>query len=234
MRGFYWCTWAGLLGASLSSSCLAGESFAELLRRVPAQANAVLLIDVDAVHRSPQAVKEGWAKNHERDSLHSVDSLPPEVERLVVGAQISPTTLEPIWKVGVAGTRTTVTPAQLAAAEGGSIDALAGRPVVLSPRKAYYALLAPQTVGSMHPANRQEFSRWLRANTSELSPYLREATATADAPIVLALDTTDVFDPAGLRAKLAKSKALANHLNDLDRIAQAVASLKGIRLAVQV
>jgi hypothetical protein len=162
-----------------------------------------------------------------------VDSLPPEVERLVIGAQISPTTLDPVWKVGIAAMRTTITPARLAEVEGGSIDALGGRPVVLSPRNAYYALLTPQTVGAMHPANRQEFSRWLRAN-GELSAYLRDATANATAPVLLALDLTDVFDPAGVRAKLAKSKALANHLTDLDRIAHAVASLKGVRLAVQV
>src|SRR5262245_43353651 len=84
--------------------------FAELLRRVPAQANAVLLVDVDAVHRGATA-----AKKDDHDSLIGVDNLPAAVQKLVIGAQISPTTLDPAWKVGIASTRTAMTPAQLAA-----------------------------------------------------------------------------------------------------------------------
>ena len=223
--------WAGLLGAFVSP-CPAAD-FSELLRRVPANANAVLLIDADAVHKSPHGTKEGWAKNHERDSLGGADGLPPGVQRLVIAGQINPSTLDADWKVGIAATRTAITPAQLAAAEGGNTDTLAGRQVVLSPRQTYFALLTPQTVGAMHPANRQSFSQWLRS-TGELTPYLRTATSNTSAPIYLALDTTDVFDPPGLRAKLANAKALAGHTAELDKIAQAVAGLKGIRLSVQV
>jgi hypothetical protein len=222
---------AGLLFLAVKK-CPAAD-FGELIRRVPAQANAILLVDVDAVHRSPMGGKDGWAKNHERDSLSGVDSLSSSVERLVIGAQINPTTLDAEWKVGVAATRKALTPAQLAAAEGGSTDDVAGRQVVISPRNTYFTMLAPQTVAAMHPANRQEFSRWLRT-TGDLSPYLKDATAKANAPVYLALDTTDVFDPPGLRNKLATSKAIAGHEAQLDAIVRAVAGLKGIRLAVQV
>jgi len=215
-----------------AGSSLAAD-FADLTRRVPAQANAVLLVDVDAIHRSPMGAKDGWAKNHEKDSLTGVDSLPAAVERLVIGAQIDPTTLDAAWKVGVAATRKAMTPAQLAAAEGGTTDELAGRQVVISPRKTYFAMLAPQTVGAMHPANRQEFARWLRTDGG-LSPYLKDATAKATAPVFLAVDTTDVFDPPGLRSKLATSKVIAGHEAQLDAIVRAIAGLKGIRLAVQV
>src|SRR5947208_3266851 len=50
---------------------------------------------------APLAAKNGWAKNHERDSLTGIDGLPAGVERLVIGAQISPTTLDAAWRVGV-------------------------------------------------------------------------------------------------------------------------------------
>jgi hypothetical protein len=213
--------------------CLAAD-FGDLIRRVPAQANAVLLVDVDAVHRSPMGAKNGWAKNHERDSLTGVDSLPETVERLVIGGQISPTTLDAAWKVGIAATRKAMTPAQLASAEGGTTDDLAGRQVVISPRNTYFAVLAPQTIGAMHPANRQEFARWLRTTGGSLSPYLKEATASPNAPVVMAIDMTDVFDPPGLRGKLATSKAIAGHEAQLDTIVRAIAGIKGIRLAVQV
>jgi hypothetical protein len=226
-------TWI-VLGAMLLTSRLpAAEGFGELLRRVPGQANALLLIDVDAAHRSPQGAKEGWARNHERDALGGIESLPPAVERLVVAAHINPTTLDPVWRVGIAATRSAVTPTQIAAAENGSIDSVAGLQVVLSPRNTYYAVLRPQTVGAMSPPNRQEFSRWVRA-TGGPTPYLTDAAAAATAPVFLALDTTDVFDPPGLRARLNQSKAMAGHTADLDRVIGALASLKGIRLSVQV
>src|SRR4051812_31033358 len=123
MQRFSPWAWAGLLALS-ASPCPAAD-FAELLKRVPASANAVLLIDVDAAHKSPHAAKEGWARNHEKDSLGGIDSLPPTVERLVIGGQIDPTTLDPTWRIGVAATRAAVTPAQIAAAEGGTTDTVA-------------------------------------------------------------------------------------------------------------
>jgi hypothetical protein len=231
MQRSRWWAWAGVLLLT-AGTCLAAD-FGDLTRRVPAQANAVLLVDVDAIHRSPKGAKEGWAKNHEKDSLIGVDSLPAAVQRLVIGAQIDPTTLDPAWKVGVAATRKAMTPAELAAAEGGTTDELGGRQVVISPRKTYFAMLTPQTVGAMYPANRQEFARWLRTEGG-LSPYLKDATAKATAPVFLAVDTTDVFDPPGLRAKLATSKVIAGHEAQLDAIVRGIAGLKGVRLAVQV
>src|SRR5262245_41714679 len=237
MRRFPLWASAVLLSAALASPGQAGESFAELTRRVPAQANAILLIDVDAIHQSPLAAKESWAKNHEHVTLSGVGSLPPGVERVVLAGLINPTTLDHVWKVGVAATRTTVTPGQITRAEGGTLDTVAGHAAILSRRNAYYTVLAPQVVGAMHPANRQELARWLRTadgGRDSLSPYLRGAVTGAATPILLALDTADVFDPPGLRAKLAKSKALAGRAGDLDRVVKAVAGLKGIRLAVRV
>src|SRR3954470_11952636 len=104
MSGISRWAWAGLVAAVAAAPCAAGDSFADLLRRVPPQANAVLLIDADALHRGPHAAREGWATNHDRDSLHGADSLPAGVERLVVAALVNPTTLDHVWKVGIGAT----------------------------------------------------------------------------------------------------------------------------------
>ena len=48
------------------------------------------------------------------------------------------------------------------------------------------------------------------------------------------MDTADVFDPPGLRAKLSKFKALAGKTSELDRVVRAVAGMKGVRLTVRV
>ena len=62
---------------------------------------------------------------------------------------------------------------------------------------------APQTVGVMFPANRQQVVRWVReaktATSAPLTPYLAEAVGYADkvgTDIVLALDLTDMLPEA--------------------------------------
>jgi hypothetical protein len=211
--------WAGLAVLLAAAPAPAAESFADLARRVPDSANALLLIDAAALR-----------------AAHDPFGLPPGVERLVVAAQLNPCTLDHVWKVGVAATRDPVTADRLAKAEGGGTpETVAFHEVVLSPRNAYFAVLAPQVAGAMHPANRQLLARWLRVGPHGPGPsaYLTAAAAApAAAPVVLALDTADVFDPPGLRSKLAKMKALAGR-GDLPRIAQAIAGLKGVRLTVR-
>jgi hypothetical protein len=214
----------GLAALLAARPCPAAESFADLARHVPDSANALLAIDVDALQKAPGRVGDALG-------------LPAGVERLVVAAQINPTTLEHVWKVGVAATRGAVTQDRLAKAEGGAADTVALHEVVLSPRNAYYAVLAPQVAGVMHPANRQALARWLKAGSNGPGPsqYLAAAAAAAGsgAPVVLAFDTADVFDARGLQAKLAKMKALAGRAGDVPRAAQALAGLKGIRLTVR-
>jgi hypothetical protein len=227
------CTLLALLLAAAPVS--AAESFDELVRRLPPGGNALLLLDADALRRSPVGKRADWAANHERTALGDAVSLPPAVERLVVAAQLSPTTLEHVWKIGLAATRAPVTADDLARGEGGRADTVAGKPVVLSPRNAYYVPLAPQVVGAMHPANRQAVGRWVRAapgGAPSLSPYLQDAAGNARTPILLAIDTTDAFDPPGLRDRLAKSKALATQSSAVDRVTLALSGLKGVRLAV--
>ncbi len=221
---------------SAAAPCPAAEPFSDLVRRLPEGANAVLLIDAAALRRSEYGTRMGWAKNHQQDSLGHAESLPAFVERMVIAGDINPTTLKPVWRASVAASNEPITPAQLTQAEGGTLDAIAGHSVILSPRHAYYTTLAPQVVGSLYPANRQALGRWLRATgggRDHLSPYLQSALAAPAAPIVLAFDLTDLFDPPGLRGKLAKSPALAGRTADLARVTAAVAGLKGASRSVR-
>jgi hypothetical protein len=229
MRATHHYPWTVLAGLLFAAPCLAAEPFPDLVRRVPDTANALVLIDAKALHATPVGARIGSAKG----SLAVGGGLSPNIDRLVVAALISPTTLDHAWKIGIASTRIPVTPDQLAKAEGGVADTVAFHPAVLSPRNAYYTILAPQLVGAMHPANRQALAKWVQSYAAARGPskYLADAAAAADAPILLAVDLADVFDPPGLKAKLGRMKALAGR-SDLPRIAQAIAGLKGARLAV--
>src|SRR5262249_2003605 len=142
--------------------------------------------------------------------------------------------------IGVAEFREKVTPEQIAQAEAGGVDTLAGQPVVLSPRNAYYTTFGPQLVGVSRPANRQDMGRWVRFPKSNTkpgpSPSLQTATARGGGvpQCVLALDTTDVSALAGVRQRLSEAKALTGKGVDRERLAKVLASTRGVRLAITV
>ena len=50
----------------LAADAYAAEQFTDLLRRVPGDANAVVLINVKGLHESPLGQKENWAQKHQQ------------------------------------------------------------------------------------------------------------------------------------------------------------------------
>src|SRR5215213_2411412 len=77
-----------LLGAS--SSRARAEEFADLARRIPADANALVLIDVEKTVAAPLARKQGWAAKLESAFVERPIFLPPEAKKLAMGAALDP------------------------------------------------------------------------------------------------------------------------------------------------
>jgi hypothetical protein len=146
------------LAILLGSTTFAIAQFPPLLRRVPEQANAILLMDLDALKSSRIGIAEKWAAKHKENHLAGVSTIPPNVQQLVVAANINHSTLHDTWKIAIAQLGKSMNVAELAGAEHGSVDKVAGQSVVLSPRNAYYVPFAPKVAGMMRPANRQELA----------------------------------------------------------------------------
>jgi hypothetical protein len=218
----------------------AAQSFADLLKRAPADANAIILVDVASILKSPLAVKERWAEKHRTDYTAGAIGIPPAVDKLVVTAQVNPGNLENVWEIALAVMNRDVAPADIARGEAGTPDKVAGQPVVLSPRGSYYVTLGPRMLAAQRPANRQQLARWLqqtaRTTQSGLSPYLQAAAASVGrpAPIVMAFDTTDVLDPEGVRTRLKRSRSLANQKVDPEQLTQLFTGMRGVQFALRV
>src|SRR5438105_5000336 len=60
----------------------AAAQFKSLLRRVPEQANAILLLDLDAIKSSRVGIKEKWAAKQKENHLTGVTNIPPNVTDL--------------------------------------------------------------------------------------------------------------------------------------------------------
>src|SRR5262249_27447440 len=157
----------------------------------------VLLIDATALNSSPLGVREGWAKRHAQGTPADVTSLPAGVTTVLVAADFSPGRLNETSRVALLDLGTPVTAEQLARREGGRIDTLRGKSVVVTQRDLLLVPLAPTRVAARQPADRQALSRWLQESQpgkTGVSDYLRQAVVGARAPVVVALDLADAVD----------------------------------------
>src|SRR5262245_54829037 len=84
----------------LVSPSPAAGPYDDLLQWIPQDANTLLLMDVKELHNSPLGKLENWSKKHTRLSLGS-SSMSPKMVKLVVAAQINPSTLHDTWQAGV-------------------------------------------------------------------------------------------------------------------------------------
>ena len=219
----------------------AAGPYDDLLKWIPEQANTLLLMDIYELHKSPMGKQEDWAKKHTRTILGS-SSMSPKISKVVVAAQLNPSTLNYTWQAGVFQLDLSIKQKELSRLVSGTPDSVAGKPIVLSPRNAYFVQFKEWVIGMMKPANRQAMAQWVRfarpTGRTVLTPYLTEAQEIAGAEprpqIVAAVDLSDVMDPEGLRNRLKKAKALARQDVDIEEVTKLFTGLKGVTLVVRV
>ncbi len=233
-------TLASLLGLGLVvSSVQAARPWDDLLRRVPESANAIFLIDVKGMHESPLGVKENWAKKHEAEFLAGTMQIPPKATHVVLSAQLNER-LRPVWEIGVGMMSVDIDMATVAKREQSSVVNVAGHRYVASARNAFFVELGPKTVAAYAPANRQEFSRWLRASDEakdiSIAPFLKNAAGKLDTrtQMVVALDLADMVDPVVARRIVESSKVFAGKDVDKDVMAKVLTRAQGLLLTVRI
>jgi len=77
---------------------LAADDFRDLLSRVQDSANAILLVDVQGLVKSPLDMKENWTRKHQSEFLSGSLMVPPTVDRAVLAAKLGS---GEGWTVGV-------------------------------------------------------------------------------------------------------------------------------------
>ncbi len=227
---------------SAGSAELAAQSrFDDLLRQIPPSANTLMVIDVEAVHRSPLAVREGWANQHEAEYVSRPMILPPESDRMVLASQLNPTQgFSQAWELGVMHLREPLSMRAIARAEGGYVDSINGQSAAWTPSDAYFVDLGNQMMGSMYPAHRQAVSRWVATGTQQSTPsisrYLQQAVAAVDrdTQIVLAFDLHDVPVPHRVREGLRELELTRDDAAKQRAWEPVILSLQGVTLKVSL
>jgi hypothetical protein len=239
MRRFTWLTGL-ILSGLLPSVGVGAPPVDELLARVPNQANVVVVLDVKGAHESPLGKRQEWDKDHQRMTLSGISGIPPKVSKLVVGAELNPSTLENTWEVALAYLDRDITQTNLLQAVPGNTDSVAGKQIVMSAQNAMYVRFHSRVIGMMRPANRQAMSRWVSSywlgQRISLSPFLRDAVREMPkgAQAMVAVELTDVFDEAGLRQRLKQSRSLQRKSGQIDAITKLFTGLNGFKLYLSV
>ncbi len=215
--------------------------FDNLLRRVPSGANAVMVIDVSAVHSSPLAVREGWKDQHEAEYVKRPLVLPPEAERIVIASQMNYNQeLRQDWELAVMSLTEEFSMRAVARAEGGYVDDVDGKPAAWTPSDAYFVTLESKVLGVMHPANRQAVGRWVDFSDDNkqvvASEYLKSAAAAVNqqTPIVMALDLKGVVRPHNLQESLMDSDLTRDNPAKQKAWFDVIMDLEGVTLSVQL
>ena len=212
---------------------------ARLLKWIPADANAIAIIDVEALFRSPLSVRENWKKKTADRFVNQEIMVPPDARRAVMSSQLDlGGGLQPVWELAIVDLGRTPSFALIARREGGQLDTIATRPAVkLGSGRTAVELETGVVLGTDQPS-RQAIARWLSgaSGTSRLSPFLKGAVERADkqAQLVMALDLTDSVTAPRLRKMLEQFEPLQGKTADQADIAEILASVKGVLASVHV
>lgn len=219
----------------------AAETFESLAARLPGEANALVLIDVEQVLNSPLARAQGWGRKLEAAYVERPVFLPPEAKKLALGAALLPSKdFVCAWEAAAMELSEPPSVRAIARSESGYVDQINGQTAAISPIDAAFVDLGDNVLGAARPAERQFLSRWIsraREQTKpELSAYLQESLplVSDSVQMLLAVDLTDVLSPRDISEKLAGATWLPSEQTDVDAIAKVVESLRGatLRLAV--
>lgn len=209
----------------------------DVLKFVPGQSNTVAVINVKEINKSARAQKEGWSKNHETEYMAGALAVPPWASFVVIGAQIYPGELAEGKSLVLVPISAGLYASDISAREGGTTQMMGENTVVLSPKRGYAAIPYPGILGVSSTFPRQEYSRWINQPKPEkmsISPYLQESIkANATAPIVIASDLTDIFDPQAVRMELLKG-GISKEDPMLDLEVQAISNIRGMTIKVEI
>ena len=223
---------------SMSRSSVAAD-FVPLLNRIPGTANALIVMDVEAIFGSDLAKREGWRKTYADRFAAAPLIIPPKTQLFVMGAELDIQSMTPRWEVASMQLSVDRTIPEIAKQLGGATDRLSGIDTLWLRSDFCLARFGPGELAALSPANRQDASRWLSSASSVTAPlvssYLQRASeyASRSGPeIIMAIELRDVLRPEDVRAAVQRAEVLST-LSE-DDVVKALSSVEGITLGVRV
>ncbi len=228
-----------LSAALLLAARPVSAQFEDLAAKVPATANALVLLDAQKLLATPLAKREGWAEKYDQAFAAGLATISPDTRRMILASQLDYEFMKPHWELAIADFSSDRKVAEIARRTKGTLDQIGELPVVLLSDDSYCVQFAPTRLGVMSPANRQSVARWASDAVSKketaLSPYLRGTlVASQTSQVVVAFDLQDAIPPDVIRAKLAASATLNGKKIGLNAAAKVLQHVRGLVFEVTV
>jgi len=241
MRSAFFVAVTVVLVCAAGGPAAATDDYDSLLRLVPSDANALVLINPVGIGATEYAQTQRLAEQRTMKAADHALVVPMGATRFVRGAKIDLTTATPVWEVTAVHMKDTVTAAQIAEAEGGHADKLGDLDAAFSPRDFVAVVFSEHVIGAYAPADRQTALRWARSANSatkpQLSPYLSSVVDGADleqTQLVVAIDLEGVLSARDILPDVAQAKLVTEAGLDPIKVADLAASLKGFTLKMTV
>ena len=116
---------AVLIVLSVPLSVARGEGFDDLLVRLPADANAIVLLDADRIFSSLIAKSENWRDKYASSFESTPLMLPPSATRFVLAAELEVENMTPVWEAAVMTLAVDTSVKQIADRRSGLVDSFA-------------------------------------------------------------------------------------------------------------
>src|SRR5262245_62957478 len=122
--------WLGCLlaGCALTAALAsAAPPAADMLKRLPENTNAIVIVQVSEILKTPRAIREGWGKNNQQvEFLAGALPIYPTIDRVVVGSQFDPHNPGHSWYAAIIATNKPVSMEKLAERHQSTVEELAG------------------------------------------------------------------------------------------------------------
>ena len=215
--------------------------FGELLSRVPAGANTLIMLDVEKIRSSLFVVNTPESEKAGQSQANRYVFGAKELDRAVLAADLDLTEFIPTWETVLVKTNIEPVLAEIAQRQNGRIEQLGSMQAVWLPSNGYLVPFTSRFIGMRYPADRQFVASWANhpalADANALSPYLKEAASYPEnvgTEIIMALDLENAVDPGAVRQNLNTSKAAKSANVNLDQLAHVLASIRGVTLGIRV
>lgn len=215
--------------------------FGDLLNYVPADANAVMVLNLEKMIDSPLGKEKKWKEKMSQESAERPLDLPPAAGRVVLASRIDLEYMKPLWEMAILEMKESPSMKDIANKEGGSVEEILGKESVRTSRDAYVVHLSREVFAVISPADRQKVTRWLREalkrSEPAISPFLQKRVGAADSSgteIVIAVDLSDAVQSSSVSENLKNRESLAGQTVDLDVLTDTICGIKGAAIGVRI
>jgi hypothetical protein len=233
----------GIVAVSSPARAQSGNSrvFGDLLKRIPEQANALMLVNLDGLFDSPMGRRENW-RQEAVENFRNRFGLAAEFSKFAVAVGLDFNSMQERWKVGMVQLRHDV-PIKLerqAAHEGGYVETIENMPVAWTPRGFYLFDFPDKIVGFVAPTDRQGVVHWIQTaldHPRNFPPSFADRAifrADAGGQIVLAFNLANAISAREVEPWLNTIDAVKKTNTEPKLLAPRLASAKSAFLVVQV